>query len=70
MNAQQFMAGLPVWDGQHRLSELLKEDVLAAEVSLPVPPDFTGRLAVVAVRRPYCVQTELIAVDVSRLPAS
>jgi hypothetical protein len=75
MTAQQFLATLPAWDGQHRLADWLKanldkEALLAAEVRLPVPPGFTGRLAAVSVRRPYRARIELIAVDVSRLPAS
>lgn len=70
MDAKQFIAGLPAWDGVLRLPSLSKNCVLAAEVSLPVPPGFTGRLATVVVRRPYRAQSELIAVDVSRLPAS
>ena len=70
MDAKQFIAGLPAWDGCQRVLGLLKEQLLDAEVSLPAPEGFTGVLVAVRVRRPYRAQIELIAVDVSRLPAS
>jgi hypothetical protein len=70
MDAGSYLASLPQWDGAARVAALSRDDVLAAEVSLPVAPGFTGRLAAVTVRRPYRAQSELIAVDVSRLPAS
>jgi hypothetical protein len=70
MDAKTFIATLPAWDGNSHLSPLLDKDaVLAAEVKLPVPPGFTGRLGVVSVRRPYSAQIKLIAVDVCRLTA-
>lgn len=70
MNAKQYIAGLPAWDGVSRLGVAFdKDDLLAAEVPCPPPADFTGRLVAVAVRRPYCAQIELIAVDVCRLTA-
>lgn len=69
MDAKQYIAGLPQWDGRALLAGLDKDAVLAAEVTLPVAPGFVGRLAAVEVRRPYHGRAELIAVDVSRLPA-
>lgn len=69
MDAKQFLSSLPAWDGIECLTHLDKEAVLAAEVTLPVPPGFTGRLVAVRVRRPHRAQIELIAVDASRLPA-
>ena len=69
MDAKQFIANLPAWDGVRRIGNLTKVQLLAAEVKLPVPPGFTGRLAVAKVRRPYHDQIELVTVDVSRLPA-
>lgn len=68
MDAKQFLATLPAWDNTDRFDHLRKDDFLDAEVTLPVPPGFTGRLMAVELRRPYRAQTELIAVDVSRLP--
>jgi hypothetical protein len=69
MDVKQFLSSLPVWDGIGRLAHLSKDDVLAAEVRLPTAPGFTGRLVATTIRRPYCAQSELIAVDASRLPA-
>ena len=69
MDAKQFIAGLPAWDGVQRLDGLTKAQLFAAQVKLPVPTGFTGRLAVAKVRRPYHAQTELVTVDVSRLRA-
>ncbi|MEC5213299.1 hypothetical protein RCH06_001845 [Polaromonas sp. CG_9.5] len=68
MNAQQFLSSLPVWDDTERFDSVRKDDFLAAEVTLPVPSGFTGCLMVVELRRPYRAQSELIVVDVSRLP--
>lgn len=68
MDAKQYIAGLPQWDRQAHLAGLDKDALLAAEVTLPVAPGFVGRLASIEVRRPYHDRTELIAVDVSRLP--
>lgn len=70
MDVKTYLASLPAWDGQARLDDLTKEQVLAAEIALPVPPGWSGVLAAVVIRRPYCGQSELVAVDVSRLPAS
>ena len=68
MDCKQFLSNLPVWDDTDRFDNLRKDDFLDAEVTLPVPPGFTGRLMVVELRRPYHAQTELVVVDVSRLP--
>ena len=70
MTAQQFLASLPAWENADSLAHVDVAFLLAAEVSLPVPPGFTGRLAVVEVRHPYRARIGLIAVDVSRLPVS
>jgi hypothetical protein len=69
MDAKTFIANLPAWDGIERIARLDKETVLAAEVKLPTPAGFTGRLVAVRIRRPHRAQTELIVVDASRLPA-
>lgn len=69
MDAKQFIASLPQFDATACLGDFGKKQLLDAQVTLPVPVGFTGRLAAVAVRRPYHAQSELIVVDVSRLPA-
>lgn len=61
------------WDGVPRLEahlNLSKDDVLAAEVSLPlVEPCDVSKLRVARMRRPYSRDAELILVEVSRLPS-
>lgn len=61
------------WDGVPRLEAHLnptKDDVLLAEVSLPlVEPCDVSRLRVVLMRRPYSLHAELVLVDASRLLA-
>jgi len=47
-----------------------KEDLLAAEVTLPLDPACdVSRVRSVKMRRPYALHAELMLVDVSRLPA-
>ena len=70
MTAQQFLASLPTWENADCLAQMDKDDVLAAEVRLPVPAGFTGQLVAVEVRRPYRARSELIVVDVCRLRVS
>lgn len=70
MNVQQFISGLPAWDNAECLAHLDKDTCMEAEVTLPTPPGFTGRLVVLRVRRAYCARTELIVVDASRLLAA
>lgn len=54
-----------------RESPLEKEDLLAAEVTLPLDPACDlSRLRSVKMRRPYALHAELVLVDVSRLPAA
>ena len=67
MDAKQFIENLPSWDDTDHFDHVRKDDLLDAEVTLPVPPGFTGRLMVARVRRPYRAQSELIVVDSSRL---
>jgi len=53
-----------------RRIDLDKDDLLAAEVSLPLDPAFdVSQLRSVRMRRPYSLCAELMLVDVSRLPA-
>lgn len=68
MDAKQFMAGLPAFAPGRTFGPLPKDVVLMAEVKLPVPVDFKGELLEVTIRRPYCRDFEVIAIDVSRLP--
>lgn len=69
MTPDKFIAGLPTWVERSDLGTFQKEALLAAEVQLPVPSGFTGSLVAISIRRPFRSQSELIAVDVSRLPA-
>ena len=47
-----------------------KDDLLAAEVTLPLDPACdVSRVRAVRMRRPYALHAELVLVDVSRLPA-
>lgn len=47
-----------------------KDDLLAAEVTLPLDPACdVSRLRSVKMRRPYALHAELVLVDVSRLSA-
>lgn len=75
MNAKQFLASLPAWDGVGRLDATIsqrldKEDLLAAEVRLPVPVGTdVSTLRTVLVRPPYQRESRLLLVDASRLPA-
>lgn len=70
----EFLSTLSAWDGVGRLDSLLsqgldKDDILEAEVTLPVAQPFDASLLRVAsIRRPYSRDSELILVDVSRLP--
>lgn len=53
-----------------RRIDLDKDDLLAAEVSLPLYPACdVSQLRSVRMRRPYSLCAELMLVDVSRLPA-
>ena len=53
-----------------RRIDLDKDDLLAAEVSLPLDPACdVSRLRMVRLRRPYSLDVETVLVDVSRLPA-
>ena len=69
MDAKQFIASLPKFDDISPRRDLTKEQVFDAAIRLPVPAGFTGRLAVVRLRRPYHDRTSLVTVCVSRLPA-
>lgn len=73
MNARQYLESLPAWDQVPRLDERLnmdKDDILAAEVTLPVVASCdVSQLRFVQMRRPFCRHAELILVDASRLPA-
>ena len=68
MDAQQFIASLPQFDDSICLDSFSKQQLFDAQVKLPVPAGFTGRLAGLTVRRPYHARSELIVVDVCRLP--
>jgi len=75
MNARAYFASLPAWDGVNRLDAFLaqridKDEVLAAEVRLPVPVGTdVSTFRTVLVRPPFQSESRLLLVDVSRLPA-
>lgn len=75
MDAKQYLASLPAWDGVSRLDPTIaqrvdKEHLLAAEVRLPVPAGTdVSTLRTVLVRPPYQRESRLLLVDASRLPA-
>jgi hypothetical protein len=73
MDAKQFLASLPAWDGVQRLDAAInasKDDVLAAEVWLPVDMGVdVSTFRTVRVRAPFQSASRLLLVDVSRLPA-
>ncbi len=54
-----------------RKSPLDKDDLLAAEVTLPLDPACdVSRVRAVRMRRPYALHAELVLVDASRLPSA
>ncbi len=75
MNTKQYLASLPVWDGVSRLDAATaqrvdKEQLLAAEVRLPVPfGTDVSTFRTVLVRPPYQRESRLLLVDAARLPA-
>lgn len=69
MDAKQFIASLPAWDQSRCLEAFDKDELLDAEVSLPVAAGTVGPLVVVSIRRPYSARIEQVVVDVSRLRA-
>ncbi len=63
----RFDAGVKPLEQGDRFS---KDDLLAAEVSLPLAPNCdVASLRVVQVRPPYCRESRPLLVDASRLPA-
>lgn len=76
MDAKQYLASLPAWDGIQRLEDWLahqldKEDLLAAEVSLPlVSGADVSLLRLTQLRRPHELCSRPLLVDVSRLNVS
>jgi hypothetical protein len=75
MDAKQYLASLPAWDEVQRLDAFLahqldKEDLLAAEVSLPLASDVdVSSLRLTQLRRPHELCSLPLLVDVSRLSA-
>lgn len=76
MNSKQYLDSLPAWDRIQRLDAFLaqnlnKDDVLAAEVSLPLVAGVdVSLLRIVKMRRPHEPCNLPLLVDVSRLNAA
>ncbi len=76
MSARKFIASLPAWDKVCSLEAAFsnvaqKEELLAAEVYLPVPEGTNmANLRTVQIRPPFERASRLTVVDVSRLRVS